>query len=150
MLNRFLLYIDVLGFSELVLKKPEIIPRILEALDNSPAYSHPEFTAIQFSDTLLVFNNEDVTSDYDKHYCAMYLCEFAQHLQYSLLSSNIFIRAVVTYGPLEDSKCESHGALKNIRAIWGNLSSKLIIKRKVSRRSGTFIDETVQPTYAYF
>ena len=145
MFDRFLLYVDLLGFSDLVATKPEIVPRVFEALDSSPAYRHPDFTAIQFSDTLLVFNEREVNSNYDKHYCAMYLCEFAQHLQHTLLGSNTFIRAIVVYGPLEDSGPKSGESLNNIRAIWGeSLINAYRLERSI-QAIGTFIDETVQP-----
>ena len=117
MFDRFLLYVDLLGFSDLVRNRPEIIPRIFEALDQSPTHHHPAFTAIQFSDTLLVFNARPTVSDYDNYVSVMYLCEFAQHLQQMLLGSNAFIRAIVTYGPLEDSGSASGKALNNVRAV---------------------------------
>lgn len=145
MFERFLLYVDVLGFSDLVEMKPEIVRRILAALDSSPAYDHPDFTAIQFSDTFLVFNEREVTSDYDKQYCAMYLCEFVQNLQYKLLSSNTFMRAIITYGSLEDSSPESGGSLNNIRAVWGESLIKSYRLERNIQAIGTFVDETVQP-----
>ena len=150
MFDRFLLYVDLLGFSDLVTTKPEIVPRVFEALDSSPAHIHPDFTAIQFSDTLLVFNQREVTSNHDKKYCAMYLCEFAQNLQYRLLASNTFIRSIVTCGPLEDSGAKSNRSLKNIRAVWGESLIKAYRSERNIQAIGTFVDETVQPHMQIF
>ena len=150
MLDRFLLYVDLLGFSDLVMTKPEVVPRILETLDSSPAHTHPDFTALQFSDTLLVFNEPAAISENDKHYCAMFLCEFAQDLQHKLLGSNAFIRATVTYGPLDDSESTSNRQLKNIRAVWGEALIKAYRAERNIQAIGTFVDTTVEPYMQVF
>ncbi len=150
MLDRFLLYVDLLGFSDLVMTKPEVVPRIFETLDSSPAHTHPDFTALQFSDTLLVFNEPAAISGNDKHYCAMFLCEFAQDLQHKLLGSNAFIRAIVTYGPLDDSESTSNRQLKNIRAVWGEALIKAYRSERNIQAIGTFVDTTVEPYMQVF
>ena len=65
-MDRFLLYIDLLGFSELVHTKPEILPDLFRVLDKSNAYQHGDFRVIQFSDTLLVFNAAEAVSNKHK------------------------------------------------------------------------------------
>jgi hypothetical protein len=90
MTDRFLLYIDLLGFSEIVRTKQEALRKLFQVLDKSNAHKHGDFKVIQFSDTLLVYNKPDVDSNEDKRYCSMYLCEFAQEIQYMLLGATRF------------------------------------------------------------
>ena len=85
MAEPFLLYIDLLAFSVLVHTKKDILHDLFRTLDKSVVHRHGSFKVIQFSDTLLVYNEPTADSARDKSYCAMYLCEFTQEIQYRLL-----------------------------------------------------------------
>lgn len=56
---RNFLYIDILGFSEMVQKQPCKIEKIFQIIDRLSVYKHYAFETIVFSDTILVFNKKD-------------------------------------------------------------------------------------------
>ena len=150
MTERFLLYVDLLGFSELVRNEPDVVPNLFHAFDRSQAHGHTCFEVIQFSDTLLVFNNKDPLSGYDKHYFAMYLCEFAQELQYMLLARGTFLRGLITRGQFEDTGPIPNRTYKHIRSFWGEA---LIHAHKVTsdiKAIGLFVDAHVKPHMRVF
>lgn len=145
MTDRFLLYVDLLGFSDLVRTKPAIIPALLNVLDNSNAHEHGDFRVIQFSDTLLVFNEKEAVSDDAKRYYVMYLCEFAQEIQYMLLGRNAFLRGLITHGQFEDTGPTPSQRYKNIRAFWGESLITAYNAEKNIQAIGLFVDKTVKP-----
>ena len=147
--ERFLLYIDLLGFSDLVHAKPTAISDIFDALDRSQAHSHGDFEVIQFSDTLLVFNNKNPANDYDKHYFTMYLCEFAQELQYMLLSRDTFFRGLVTCGQFEDTG-SSPNSYTHIRAFWGKGLIHAYRTTNSIQAIGLFVDDHIKPHMRVF
>lgn len=148
--ERFLLYVDLLGFSDLVQNDPDSVPTLFHALDSSQAHKHNGFGVIQFSDTLLVFNNEDPLSDHDKHYFAMYLCEFAQELQYMLLGRGAFLRGLVTRGQFEDTGSIPNGTYKHIRSFWGKALIDAYHVTNSIKAIGVFVDEHVKPHMRVF
>lgn len=141
----FLLYIDLLGFSELVRKKPELLPDLFHILDNSNAHQHGDFKVIQFSDTLLVYNEPEANSDHDKQYCAMYLGEFANEIQYMLLGRDAYFRGLITYGLFEDTGPTPNGSYEHIRAFWGEALITAYQTEKNIQAIGLFVDKTVKP-----
>jgi hypothetical protein len=54
--DKYLLYIDILGFSDLVQNDPHQIERIYGVLDSLNVHRHDVFRTIVFSDTVLVYN----------------------------------------------------------------------------------------------
>jgi hypothetical protein len=120
MTARLLLYIDLLGFSETVRSKPNLLPDLFRVMDKSPAHKHGSFRVIQFSDTLLIYNGPEVTEPRWKSYCAMYLCEFAQVAQNMLLAHDVFLRGLITYGQFEDTGPTPNADYSHIRAFWGS------------------------------
>jgi hypothetical protein len=110
--GKYLLYIDVLGFSDLVLKRRQV--RELYSIINSlHAHEHPNFKTIAFSDTILIYNTYDPDSDQDRHYLVMFLCEFAQDLFYRLIGRDLHFRAYLAQGEF------NHERLENIEAFYG-------------------------------
>jgi len=75
-----LLYIDILGFSNLVEEKPRKINMLYRIINFLTVHSHYAFKTIVFFDTSIVYNRKDPVSDYDRNYLVMYACEFAQDL----------------------------------------------------------------------
>lgn len=150
MTSRFLLYIDLLGFSDIVRTKKHILPDLFKVLDNSSAHSHGTFEVIQFSDTLLVYNDPPASTGYDKNYCAMYLCEFAQQIKYMLLGRDVFIRGLITYGQFEDTGPTPSENYKHIRAFWGEAFIKAYETEKNIQAVGLFVDATVKPCMDVF
>lgn len=144
MANRFLLYIDILGFSEIVRRKPEVVPALFRALDNSNAHRHGDFRVIQFSDTVLVYNEPVARGARAKSYYVMYLCEFAQEIQYMLLGRDVFIRALITYGAFEDTGGTVNQTYEHIRAFWGSALIHAYQMEKSIQAVGLFVDKTVR------
>lgn len=96
--QRFLLYIDILGFSNLVADGSPRIHDLYEVIASLNAHKHSAFRAIVFSDTVLVYNTDGGDTKPDRQYLVMFLCEFAQDLQHRLTKRGIFFRAVLVYG----------------------------------------------------
>lgn len=98
MSDRFLLYIDILGFSEMVSKEPRKVVRVYEILDTLNVHSRSDFKVIVFSDTILIYNNAPESTDLDKAYCIQTLVDFASDLHHRLVGQDIFFRAIIVKG----------------------------------------------------
>lgn len=107
---RDFLYIDILGFSNMVKNEPCKIEKIFRIIDGLSVYEHYAFETIVFSDTILVFNKND---DAPNHYYVTYLIEFAQQLFYRLLSIDVYFKGLITYGDFNFKQ------MNNIQAYWG-------------------------------
>ena len=105
------LYIDILGFSQMVREHSAKIPQVFKIIDELSVHRHYAFRAIVFSDTIIVYNDND---EMPNHYYVTYLIEFAQQLFYRLLSIGVFFRGLITYGEFE------YHNLRNIQAYWGS------------------------------
>lgn len=95
--ERYLLYLDILGFSEMA-KTPERVMNLYKIMDNLHVHSHKSFKSIVFSDTLLVYNVRAPRDQHDAKTCVMFLIEFAQDLLYRLIGRDYYFRAVLTKG----------------------------------------------------
>ena len=82
-MERDFLYIDILGFSNMVKEHSPKIPQVFDILNVLSVHDHYAFRAIVFSDTIIVYNEND---EMPSHYYVTYLIEFAQQLFYKLLS----------------------------------------------------------------
>jgi hypothetical protein len=134
MLNKYLLYIDILGFSELVGRNSEGIDEIYSIVDSLNVHKHNGFRTIVFSDTILVYNIHNPSND-DKHsYFVMFACEFAQDLLHRFIGKERFFRAILTYGEFE------HYDLKNIECFYGPTLVSSHNKEKTIQSHGLFID----------
>ena len=109
-LKREFLYIDILGFSNMVQKQPCKIEKIFQIIDRLGVYKHHAFRTIVFSDTILVFKDDDNTPS---HYNVTYLIEFAQELFYKLLSIGVYFKGLITSGEFIFKQ------MNNIQAYWG-------------------------------
>jgi hypothetical protein len=98
MAERYLLYIDILGFSDLVTTAPTKVQDLFEVIASLNVHDHSAFRAIAFSDTILVYNVDGGHTSEDRRYLVMFLCEFAQDLQYRLTARGIFFRALLVRG----------------------------------------------------
>lgn len=139
MTNRYLLYIDILGFSDLVAAGSPRVHDLYEVIASLNVHRHPAFRAIIFSDTVLVYNTEGGDTKSDRAYLVMFLCEFAQDLQHRLTKRSLFFRAVLVRGEfthyeLNSIPCffgpaliEAHRAEKEIKAI-GLFITKSIVE----------------------
>jgi hypothetical protein len=136
--KKFLLYIDILGFSRLVKKHPEKVRRLYYALDNLNCFKHDNFKTIVFSDTIIVYNSTDAIWDDDKKYIIMYLIEFAQNLLYETLGMNIWFRAVIVEGDFE------HIPMDNFERYFGKALVKAYLDSKKFKYCGLLIEKKCQ------
>ena len=109
-MKRAFLYIDILGFGELVKSKSVKIDEIFKIFDKLNVFKHDSFQVIVFSDTILVFNKEE---NWSKDYFITYLIEYAQELFYKLSSINIYFKGIITFGEFNFKE------LKNFQSYYG-------------------------------
>ena len=142
--ERFLLYIDILGFSEMTKNEPRKVARIYAILDSLNVHQHDAFKTIVFSDTVLVYNPEPALSDEDRNYYVWYLIEFAEDLHHRLTGQDVFFRAVLTSGNF------AHYRLKNIECFFGDALISAYMAEKEIPSIGLFLDKSCEPYNKYF
>ena len=89
MKNKYLLYLDILGFSQLVEHSPKTIREIYKIIDSLNVHTHDVFHTIVFSDTILVYNKVAPGSRDDHEYLVMNSIEFAQDLLYRFIGCGL-------------------------------------------------------------
>src|SRR4051812_11950 len=110
--KKYFLYIDILGFSALVAQ--DRIGDLYHRLDSLNAHRHPSFSTIVFSDTIIIYNKDDLDwDDQDKTALVSRLCEFAVDLFYRLISQDIHFRAYICSGEF------AHSKMRYIEAFYG-------------------------------
>lgn len=139
MAQRFLLYIDILGFSDLAANSSSRIHDLYEVIASLNAHNHPAFRAIVFSDTILVYNTngDDTSPSPDRRYLVMFLCEFAQDLQYRLTKRRIFFRAVLVQGEF------SHYELNSVPCFFGPALIEACKAEKDLQAIGLFMHKSI-------
>jgi len=126
------LYIDILGFSNLIKSQPEKIDRIFRIIDRLKVHRHFAFKTIVFSDTILVFNEDDQRND---TYYITYLCEFVQDLFYRCILENVYFRALITKGEFKYQK------LSNIESYYGKALVNCYHAESQIKATGLFVDK---------
>ncbi len=142
--ERFLLYIDILGFAEMTRREPRKVARLYAILDSLNVHRHNAFKTIVFSDTALVYNPELAKSDEERQYLVWYLIEFAEDLHHRLTGQDIYFRAVVTTGTF------SHYPLRNIECFFGEALVSAYLHEKEIPSIGLFIDNECNKYNKYF
>jgi len=134
MTEKYLLYIDLLGFSDLVETDAEAVDEIYAIVDSLNVHKHEGFRTIVFSDTILVYNKYDPSTEADHSYFIMFACEFAQDLLHRFVGKDRFFRAVITYGAFD------HYRLTNTECFYGPALISSYQKEKRIQSHGLFID----------
>ncbi len=134
---RYLLYIDILGFAELVKTDYKKIRLLFEKIDELNVHKHNAFQTIVFSDTILISNKQAPRNTDDHEYLVMYACEFAQDLMFRCIDLEIQFRAILTYGEFYYEK------LENIEAYHGKALVNAYYKEKEVNSIGLFIDKSI-------
>lgn len=142
--DRYLLYIDILGFARMVADEPERAGALMNVIDHLNAHEHPNFKALVFSDTMLVYNSDDARNEDDHHFLVMYLIEFAMDLHSRLVGSGIFFRAVIRWGQF------NHARLENIEAFYGRSLIQAYQDEKRIPCTGLFIDGITAKCNTYY
>ncbi len=142
--ERFLLYIDILGFAAMTRKEPRKVARIYSILDSLNVHRHASFKTIVFSDTVLVYNPTLAKSISDCEYLVWYLIEFAEDLHHRLTGQDIYFRSVITVGDF------SHYSLKNVECFFGEALVNAYVNEKDIPSLGLFIDNECNKFNRYF
>ncbi len=95
--EHYLLYIDVLGFEEMVENEPHRIDDLFEIIASLNLHEHGTFSTIVFSDTVLIHNVTLPTNDHNRQYIVMYQCEFFRDLLHRVAGRSIALRSVLTH-----------------------------------------------------
>lgn len=144
MTDRFLLYIDILGFTEMVKSEPRKVARIYSILDTLNVHKHNSFKTIVFSDTILVYNIDVATNDVVREYLVWYLIEFAEDLHHRLTGQDIYFRAALVAGDF------SHYNLKNVECFYGDALISAHDAEKAIPALGLFLDRECAKYNKYF
>jgi hypothetical protein len=142
--DRFLLYIDILGFSEMTRKEPRKVARLYSILDSLNAHKHDSFKTIVFSDTILAYNHAIAENDEHRRYLVWYLTEFAEDLHRRLTGQDVYFRAILTSGDF------SHYRLKNIECFYGGALIAAYLAEKNIPSLGLFMDKSCIPYNRFF
>lgn len=144
MTDRFLLYIDILGFTEMVRSEPRKVARIYSILDGLNVHKHDAYKTIVFSDTILVYNIDEPSNDEEREYLVWYLTEFAEDLHHRLTGQDIFFRAALVAGSF------SHYPLKNIDCFYGTALIAAYFAEKEIPSLGLFMDKECEKYNRFF
>lgn len=135
MVDRFLLYVDVLGFAELSVCDPDRVDDLFEIVASLNLFRHDGFAAITFSDTILVHNAFEPESAHDRRCAVMYLCEFFRDLVHRIAGRDLSLRSVLTYGPFE------HYRLNDIPFFYGPALIRAYRAQKDLQVTGLLMDD---------
>ncbi len=133
--NKYFLYIDILGFSNLVKNEIDKVEELNKAIASLNVHDHYAFQTIVFPDTILVYNSVDPKSNHDHNYLVMYLCEFVQDLIHRLVGYEIYFRAIITNGNF------NHYKLNEIDFYFGEALIEAYESEKDIKCTGLFIDK---------
>jgi len=141
--KRYLLYIDILGFSELI-KSEERTRYLYKKIDSLNAHKHSVFQTIVFSDTILVYNKKPAQNKKEAEYIVWYATEFAEDLHFRLVGENIYFRAMLTFGEFD------HYHLENTECFFGQALVDAYNSEKHIPSTGLFMDNECQKLNRYF
>lgn len=135
---RFLLYVDILGFSDLVLYEDlSRIEDLYEVVASLNAFKHDAFKCIVFSDTILIYNVDGGEVIADVKYLLMFMCEFAKDLLHRLTKRGVVFRAVITYGDFR------HYELNSIPCFFGTSLIQAYRSEKKIKGIGLFMERSL-------
>ena len=136
--DRYLLYLDMLGFTDLVLRRGAV-RQLYSIIDSLNVHDHHAFKTIAFSDTLLIYNTFEPETDHDRRYAIMYMCEFAKDLHYRLVPLDLHFRGFLTKGEFE------HEELRHMQAFYGAALVSSYQREKDIDCTGLFLDAPLLP-----
>lgn len=142
--KKYFLYIDILGFGDLVKENSDEIESLYAIINSLNVHRHETFNTIVFSDTILVYNKCEISSKEDHEYIVMYACEFVQDLMYHLADKNRHFRAILTYDYFK------HYNLENVECYYGTALVNCYHKEKAVNGLGLFIDRKILKYHRIF
>lgn len=143
MAETLFLYVDILGFAELV-KDTGRVDELFQILDGARLHTDSNYRTIVFSDTILAYNRHTDLSSGAKAVELMYLIELTQELMQRLTGKGIFFRAVITQGNFV------HAKLKHLEAYYGEALISAYRAEKGLIGTGLFLDRKLRPLQNIF
>lgn len=134
--QRMFLYIDILGFSEMI-KGGFPVTDLYDRIDSLNVHRDKDFTTIVFSDTIVVYGSE-AWNNYQNQ-AVMWLVEFAQDLFFRFVGIDKHFRAFVTRGEF------AHEKMKNIEAYYGMALVRCHEAERGINACGVFMDRDLVP-----
>ncbi|MDE1487624.1 hypothetical protein KKI90_15025 [Xenorhabdus bovienii] len=135
--ERFFLYLDILGFTELVRQGSKKIDDLYEVIASLNVHRHDAFKVIVFSDTVVVYNVDGGDTLEDARYLIMFMCEFVKDLMHRLTGRGVYFRAVITYGDF------THYEINDTPCFYGNALIDAYNSEKELKAIGLFIDKKI-------
>jgi hypothetical protein len=136
--KRYFLYLDILGFTDLVKKNDgKSITDLYEVIASLNVHRHSAFKVVVFSDTVVVYNVNGGDTPRDSSYLIMFLCEFVKDLMHRLTGRGIYFRSVITYGDF------THYELNGIPCFFGNALVDAYNSEKELKAIGLFIHKEI-------
>ena len=131
------LYIDILGFSELIKNKADV-DLLFQIVDQARIHSDSKYKAIVFSDTIIAYNKNTNYSREAKEIEVMFLIELTQDIFSRLIGRDIYFRAIITEGEF------SHNKLNNLEAYYGTALVNAYNAEKSLSGTGLFLDKKLR------
>lgn len=137
MKNRYFLYLDILGFTDLVRNHSDRIHDLYEVIASLNVHNHDAFKVVVFSDTVIVYNVNGGDTPEDSQYLIMFMCEFVKDLMHRLTGRGIYFRSIITYGDF------THYELNNMPCFFGNALVDAYNSEKEIKAIGLFIHKDI-------
>jgi hypothetical protein len=132
--DRYFLYLDILGFTDLVKKRSDrVIHDLYEVIASVNANKHDAFKVVVFSDTVVVYNVNGGDTPRDSSYLIMFMCEFIKDLMHRLTGRGIYFRALITKGDF------THYELNGMPCFFGNALVDAYYAEKELKAIGLFM-----------
>lgn len=132
--EKFLLYIDLLGFSDYVENNHHAMGSLFKQINQLSSFQDEHFKTIVFSDTILVFNILDYKED---EFFILRFIEIVKELLHTTRTIGLQFRALVTKGQFI---YEQHS---NIESYYGMALINSYKKEKNIQGMGLFIDKKI-------
>jgi hypothetical protein len=142
--TRFLLYIDILGFSDMTKNDPRKVARTYAILNKLNVHKDRSFKTIVFSDTVLVYNPQEARNDDERKFYVWYLTEFAEDLYSKLVGQDIWFRAILISGDFH------HYLLENLECFYGMALIDAYLVEKRLPMTGLALHSSCLPYSQYF
>ncbi len=137
MQSTLFLYIDILGFSELI-KNTARVEKLYSVIDDAGLHRDSNFKAIVFSDTIVAYGTHSNLEGASKANELMFLIELTQEFFLRLIGSGIFFRAVITEGAFH------HKKLKNLESFYGQALVDAYRAEKGLTGTGLFLNNKLR------
>lgn len=137
MKSRYFLYLDILGFTDLVRDQSERIDDLYEVIASLNAHNHDAFKVVVFSDTVIVYNVDGGDTPQDSQYLIMFMCEFVKDLMHRLTGRGIYFRSIITCGDF------THYELNDMPCFFGNALVEAYNSEKEIKAIGLFINKDI-------